>query len=106
MNKKTFSKKPKNVGSWWNSQKSVMIILKKRTTKYRKTNKLQFLSLKFLHACLTFEGKEGKELTNWMFCPTVSYNRTAHIRHLCQKTTVLSCHRYLINTGVEKMNYI
>ncbi len=28
-------------------------------------------------------------------------NRTAHIRHLCRKTTVLSCHRCLINTGVE-----
>ncbi len=33
-------------------------------------------------------------------------NRRAHIRHQCRKTTVLSCHRCLINTGVEKMNYI
>jgi hypothetical protein len=30
-------------------------------------------------------------------------NRTAHIRHLCRIKTVLSCHRCLINTGVEKM---
>jgi hypothetical protein len=30
--------------------------------------------------------------------------RTAHIRHLCRKTTVLSCLRCLINTGIEKMN--
>ncbi len=33
-------------------------------------------------------------------------NRTAHIRHLCGITTVLSCHRCLVNTGVEKMNNI
>jgi len=33
-------------------------------------------------------------------------NRTAHIIHLCRKTTVLSCHRHLINSGVEKMNNI
>jgi hypothetical protein len=30
-------------------------------------------------------------------------NRTAHIRHQCIKATVLSCHRCLINTGVEKI---
>ncbi len=35
-----------------------------------------------------------------------SNNRTVHIRHQCRKTTVLGCHRCLINTGVEKMNYI
>jgi hypothetical protein len=29
-------------------------------------------------------------------------NKTAHIRHQCRKTAVLSCHRCLINTGVEK----
>ncbi len=32
----------------------------------------------------------------------VTVNRTARIRHQCRKTTVLSCHRCLINTGVEK----
>jgi hypothetical protein len=32
--------------------------------------------------------------------------RTVHIRHQCRKTIVLSCHRSLINTGVEKINYI
>ncbi len=26
----------------------------------------------------------------------------ARIRHQCRKTTVLTCHRFLINTGVEK----
>jgi hypothetical protein len=25
-----------------------------------------------------------------------------YIRHLCRKTTVLSCHRCLFNTGIEK----
>ncbi len=37
----------------------------------------------------------------------VASNRTTRIiRQLCSKTTVLSCHRCLINTGVEKMNNI
>ncbi len=35
-----------------------------------------------------------------------NFNRQACIRHLCRKTTVLSCHRLIINTGVEKMNKI
>jgi hypothetical protein len=30
------------------------------------------------------------------------FNRTACIRHQCRNTTVLSCHRCLTNTGVEK----
>jgi len=34
------------------------------------------------------------------------HNGTVRIRHQCRKTTVLSCHRCLINTGVEKMNFI
>ncbi len=33
---------------------------------------------------------------------TLHCNRTVHIRHQCRKTTVLSCHRCLINTGIEK----
>jgi hypothetical protein len=33
-------------------------------------------------------------------------NRTAHIRHQKRKTTVLSCHRCLINTDVAKLNNI
>jgi hypothetical protein len=32
------------------------------------------------------------------------FNRTSCIRQQFRKTTVLSCHRCLINTGVEKMN--
>ncbi len=34
------------------------------------------------------------------------FNRTAHIRQQCRKATVFSCHRCLINMGVEKMNNI
>jgi len=29
-------------------------------------------------------------------------NWKTHIRHLCRKTTVLSCHICLINTGIER----
>ncbi len=32
-------------------------------------------------------------------------NRTLHIRHQCRKTTVLSCHRCLINKFVENFKY-
>jgi hypothetical protein len=37
-------------------------------------------------------------------CLARVYNRTAHIRCLCRKTTILSWHRCLFNNGVEKMN--
>ncbi len=30
------------------------------------------------------------------------YNRRTHIRHQCRKTTLITCQRCLINTGVEK----
>jgi hypothetical protein len=36
------------------------------------------------------------------YVETISDNRTAHIRYQCRKTTVLSCHRCQISTGVEK----
>jgi hypothetical protein len=36
----------------------------------------------------------------------VVFNRTVHIRNLGRIIAVLSCHRCVINTGVEKMNYI
>ncbi len=39
------------------------------------------------------------------WCQTV-YDIAAHIRYQLSKTPVLSCHGYLINTGVEKMNNI
>ncbi len=33
-------------------------------------------------------------------------DKATNIRHLCRKTTVLSCHRCQINTSAEKMNHI
>ncbi len=33
-------------------------------------------------------------------------NRRAHIRYQCRKAAVCICHQGLINTGVEKKNYI
>ncbi len=36
----------------------------------------------------------------------ISGNGTPCIRHQCRKTGVLSLHRFLINSGVEKMNNI
>ncbi len=51
-----------------------------------------------------------RECTQIMIFSSVWDNKTrmnqAHIRHLCMKTTVLSYHRCLINTCVEKMNNI
>jgi hypothetical protein len=34
-----------------------------------------------------------------------THNRT-HIRHQCRKTTILSCHRCLTNTGVKKEHHL
>ncbi len=39
------------------------------------------------------------------FLDFVHANGSVHIRCQCRKMTVLSCHRCLINIGVEKMNY-
>jgi hypothetical protein len=39
-------------------------------------------------------------------CNETPVNRTACFRHQCRKTTVLSFHRCLIYTGVEKMKNI
>ncbi len=33
-------------------------------------------------------------------------NGAAYIRHQCRDTTVINCHRCLINTGVENMSTI
>jgi len=37
-----------------------------------------------------------------LFLLIFTFNRTTHIRHQWRITTVLSCHRCLINTGMEK----
>ncbi len=48
--------------------------------------------------------KDKKSTDTWMLY--MQPIKTSHIRHLCRKTTVLSSHRYLINTTVEKMTNI
>ena len=55
-------------------------------------------------ALLKFKFKDELELK--IGFPLASVNRTAHIRHQCRKTAVLSCYRFLINSGVKKMNNI
>jgi hypothetical protein len=40
------------------------------------------------------------------FLNDLSRNKTARIIHQFRKTTVLSCHRCLINPGIEEMNNI
>jgi hypothetical protein len=45
-------------------------------------------------------------VTNKLFTGLNIPNKTTHIRQVCRKTIVWSCHRCLINTGVEKMNNI
>ncbi len=51
--------------------------------------------VKLTHQCLTND-----------IVQIVIHNGTAHIRQQCKKTAVLSCHRFLISSGVEKMNDI
>jgi hypothetical protein len=42
-----------------------------------------------------------------IFCYAIeAIEEHIHIRHQCWKTTVFSCHIYIIKTGVEKMNNI
>jgi len=50
-----------------------------------------------------FNQREGRGMYNKTFH---GRNRTAQIRHLYKKKSVLSCHRCLINTDNEKMSYI
>jgi hypothetical protein len=51
---------------------------------------IRLLSLTFSH----FKGL-------WVGSKYVCLNRTVHIRHKYRKATILSYHRYLINTGVK-----
>ncbi len=48
------------------------------------------------------EEEEEEEVTIVM--KLFAFLRHWRIRHICRKTTVLSCHRCLINTGIEKTN--
>ncbi len=56
----------------------------------------------FVLLCLKLECKVNRGKVH----QTSPVQQTACIRHQCRKTTVLSCYRCLINTGVEKMNNI
>jgi hypothetical protein len=53
-----------------------------------------------------FEFRFSLALSILVHAVTACINRTARIRHQLRQTTALSCHRCLINTGVEKMNNI
>jgi hypothetical protein len=59
-------------------------------------NLWQLKTTVFLHWCLLFAIYIGEMLM------LAKANGTAYIRHQCRKATVLSCHRCLVNTGVEK----
>ncbi len=49
-----------------------------------------------------FKPKKFYEIDSCLKVQWTTCNRAAHSRHQCRKITVLNCHRYLINTGVEK----
>ncbi len=49
---------------------------------------------------------DGQKTNRQMDRQTVDLPKTARTIHQCRKTTVLRCHRCLINTGIEKMNNI
>jgi hypothetical protein len=57
-------------------------------------------------ASVTYDSRAIIYDRNMFMVQAMTVNGTVHIRHLCRKTAVLSCHRCLINTGVEKMNCI
>jgi hypothetical protein len=67
--------------------------------------KLAAFRLKIIFTFLQNKPPQWGGQPYWAFYLLVfpgSYNRTAHIRHQCRNTTVLTCHRCLINTGVKK----
>jgi len=60
--------------------------------------------LRNFFALLKFKFKDELELKIGLSLSSV--NRTAHIRHQCRKTAVLSYQRFLFDSSVEKMNSI
>ena len=49
---------------------------------------------------------KGQNIKEHVQSQNVECYVTAHIRHQCRKTAVISCHSCLFNSGVEKMNCI
>jgi hypothetical protein len=58
---------------------------------YEERANMQYQSISFT---TSLDRRKAKNLEH--------FNTRAHIRYQCRKTTVLSCHRSPINTGVEK----
>jgi hypothetical protein len=86
-------------GSMWNNIEVTSLI----------PGKGDYSDRKIMSFFLMYQG--WKYYWCWFQCyktllPIVFTNRSARIRHKCRKTTVLSCHRCLINPGIEKMNNI
>jgi hypothetical protein len=54
----------------------------------------------------TFGGQSSDLYLNAVHFFMTSVNGTVHIRHQCRKTAVLSCHIFLISSGVWKMDHI
>jgi hypothetical protein len=61
-----------------------------------------------IYICLNFCAKLTLFQTQFFFYKNLFkwFNRTMGIRHQCRIMNVLSCHRCLINTGIEKINSI
>ncbi len=61
---------------------------------------------RILPVAVTYDNCKITEQSSLYYDCKHAYNKRACIRHQCRKAAVLSCHRCLINTGVEKMNDI
>ena len=61
-------------------------------------SKLDCLLLQFTHLSLTFRSQK-EQCETWL---SKQRNMPFNIRQQCRKTTVLSSHGYLVNTGEEK----
>jgi hypothetical protein len=82
----------------FNSAIGILIFVSKALFTLANHHCKSFSDSKSVFTCLGYSGG--------MTINVLYSNKTSHIRHQCRKTTVLSCHRFLINTGVEKINNI
>ena len=97
------NRKPSNLNRannrmvFFEKYKLVAIILTNKLHNHQSDNYFLILSTnnhKFAGSNQPVQGEISKK--------KVSHNRTAHFRPQCRKTTVLSCHRCLIKTGIKK----